>query len=135
MKDVDDLIAETSVDRVLNHFGQRLTDTASGEHRMACVFTEDCDKSQYGNLTVKLNDPVNRIYCHSCGVRGNLLTLIHGLEQRKPPNGGRLRGDEFKAAVATLRTIAGSEEQNQSNPDPVLRVKPKADSPTPKPIN
>lgn len=135
MKDVDDLISETSVDRVLNYFGQRLTDTASGEHRMACVFNEDCDKSQYGNLTVKLNDPVNRIYCHSCGVRGNLLTLIHGLDRRTPPSGGRLRGDEFKAAVATLRTIAGSEEQNQSKPDATPTVSPKADSPTPKPIN
>ena len=135
MKDVDELITETSVDQVLSHFGQRLTDTASAEHRMACVFNEDCDKSQYGNLTVKLSDPVNRIYCHSCGVRGNLLTLIHGLEHRKPPSGGRLRGDEFKAAVATLRQIAGSEGQPQHKVDIVPKSGPKSDSPTPKPAN
>lgn len=109
MKDVDTLIAETPVDQILAHFGQRLTDAASGEHRMSCVFNENCSESQYGNLTIKLDDPVNRIYCHSCGVRGNLLTLIHGLEFRRAPSGGKLRGDEFKDAVAKLREISTSD--------------------------
>ena len=129
MKDVDELIAEATVDQVLSHFGKRLTDAASGEHRMACVFNEDCDKSQYGNLTVKLDDPVNRIYCHSCGVRGNLLTLIHGLEHGKPPAGGSLRGDEFKAAIATLREIVGDEHPPQPREKAVPKNGPKFDSP------
>ena len=73
---------------------------------MKCVFSDACSDNQYGNLSVKL-DSAKRIYSHCCGVKGNLLTLLHGLETRQPPNGGRLRGQEFKTAVATLRTING----------------------------
>ena len=40
---------------------------------------------------VKL-DVAKALYCHTCSVRGNLLTLIHGLETHQPPTGGRLRG-------------------------------------------
>ncbi|MCA9047382.1 MAG: hypothetical protein KDA89_01555, partial [Planctomycetaceae bacterium] len=105
--DVDRLIEQTSVEQVLAHYGKPLPDKSTGEHRMQCVFNEACIDSQYGNLTIRLDDPVNRIYCHSCQVRGNLLTLIHGLEHHRPPEGGRLRGDEFKAAVAKLKDIAG----------------------------
>ncbi|TWT60987.1 toprim domain-containing protein [Rubinisphaera italica] len=134
MKDVDTLIAETPVDQVLAHFGQRLTDAASGEHRMACVFNENCSESQYGNLTIKLDDPVNRIYCHSCGVRGNLLTLIHGLEHQRPPSGGKLRGDEFKDAVAKLREISTSDSPaipKQADARPAIADQ----SPPSKPVN
>ncbi len=56
------------------------------------------------------------IYCHSCGVRGNLLTLIHGLETHTPPTGGRLKGEEFKAALLNLREISG--EQGLEKPSP-----------------
>ncbi|MCA9086994.1 MAG: hypothetical protein KDA81_23320, partial [Planctomycetaceae bacterium] len=93
----------------------------------------------------------NRIYCHSCQVRGNLLTLIHGLEHFRPPEGGRLRGEEFKAAVATLKQMAGepgsspgiteSSRQTQSfNPMPQARPRPAAptsspSSPVPTPTN
>ena len=107
INDVDQLIEQTSVDQVLSHYGKRLTESTSGEHRMECLFNEACADSQYGNLTEKLNDAVNRIYCHSCGVRGNLLTLIHGLKRHEALAGGRLRGDVFKASIAKLREIAG----------------------------
>mgnify|MGYP003662759601 CR=1 FL=1 len=113
IKDVDDLIEGTSVDEVLSHYGKPLPQADSGEHRMECVFNDACADNQYGNLTVKMNDAVNRIYCHSCGVRGNLLTLLHGLEHCSAPEGGRLRGDEFKAAVAKLREIAGGTDATQ----------------------
>ena len=130
--DVDRLIEQTSVEQVLAHYGKPLPEKSSGEHRMQCVFNEACADSQYGNLTIRLDDPINRIYCHSCQVRGNLLTLIHGLERHRPPEGGRLRGEEFKAAVATLKQIAGepgsspgiteSSRQTQSfNPMPQAR--------------
>ena len=135
MKDVDELIEETSVGQVLGHYGQRLPESDSGEHRMECVFNSDCADNQYGNLTVKLNDTVNRIYCHSCGVRGNLLTLIHGLERREPPAGGRLRGDEFKMAVATLREIAGTTSATPQQTAVSHAGPPETESPTPKPVN
>jgi len=136
MKDVDELIEETNVGQVLSHFNQRLPESDSGEHRMECVFNEECADKQYGNLTVKMNDTVNRIYCHSCGVRGNLLTLIHGLDQRKPPAGGRLRGDEFKAAVGKLREIAGSSDTLPQAASRTTRpTQPESQSPAPKLVN
>ena len=125
MNDVDRLIEQTSVSQVLAHYGKPLPEKDSGEHRMECVFNEDCADSQYGNLTVKLNDVINRIYCHTCKVRGNLLTLLHGLETHRPPTGGRLRGEEFKAAVAKLREIAG---QSADDASPGSSVPAKTDS-------
>lgn len=106
MNDVDRLVEQTSLATVLQEYGLPLPAEGGSEHRMNCVFNECCSDSTYGNLTVKLNDPANRVYCHTCGVRGNLLTLIHGLETHKPPSGDRLRGEEFKQAVARLRAIA-----------------------------
>lgn len=136
IKDVDELIEQTSVDQVLSHYGKPLPKTDAAEHRMECVFNESCADNQYGNLTVKLNDAVNRIFCHSCGVRGNLLTLLHGLENHQAPSGGRLRGDEFKAAVAKLREIAGEgsapEASPAKQPDTTARS---GHSPAPKLIN
>ncbi len=106
LNDVDDLIASTPLDAVLTKFGQTPPEKSTGEHRMACPFNESCAESEYGQLTVNLDDPARVIYCHGCRMRGNLLTLLHGLEHQRAPDGGRLRGDEFKAAVATLRVIA-----------------------------
>lgn len=103
------MIEQTDVVVVLQRYGEHLPEQATAEYRMECVFNDDCADSQYGNLTVKLNDRANRIYCHSCGVRGNLLTLVHGLEKRQPPAGGRLRGDEFRFAVEKLREIANTD--------------------------
>ena len=45
-------------------------------------------------------------------MRGNLLTLIHGLQYHTPPSGGRLRGDEFKSAVTVLRSINGNTDDS-----------------------
>ncbi len=106
MNDVDQLIEQTPLDVVLQHYGLPLSRPGSSEYRMKCVFAEACSDSQYGNLSVKL-DSAKRIFCHACETKGNLLTLLHGLETRQPPTGGRLRGQEFKASVATLRTING----------------------------
>ena len=134
MNDVDQLIEQTSVDQVLTHYGKPPTTKTTGEHRMQCVFDEACSDSQYGNLTVRLDDSVNRIYCHTCGVRGNLLTLLHGLEQHQAPAGGRLRGDEFKAAVAKLREITGNSStsaQAASQPSSTKLV----ETPAPKLVN
>jgi DNA primase len=121
MKDVDDLIAETPIERVLLQYGQPLPQNNQGEHRMPCVFNESCADSSYGTLTVNVSDVAKRIYCHSCGVRGNLLTLLWGLEKRKPPQGGKLRGSEFREAVQLLRELTGeppiaSSEETKARP-------------------
>ena len=105
VNDVDDLIQRTPLNVVLNHYGLPLSDESSPEYRMNCVFNAECADSQYGNLSIR-TDTFKRVYGHCCKVKGNLLTLIHGLEHRQPPTGGRLRGQEFKAAVAKLREIA-----------------------------
>lgn len=103
--DVDEQIERTPLDLVLRHYGQDAPQHAGGEHRMQCVFNADCVDSTYGQLAVNQSTPAKVIFCHSCGIRGNLLTLIHGLKTGTPPTGNRLRGDEFKTAVATLQTI------------------------------
>lgn len=102
---VDELIERTPLAAVLQHYGLPQPNEHASEYRLVCVFNEACRDSQYGNLTVAL-DPANRVYCHACETRGNLITLIHGLEKRCPPTGGRLRGQEFKDAVNKLREIA-----------------------------
>lgn len=106
MSGVDELIENTPLDLVLGHYGMPLSQSNAREHRMKCVFNEACSESKYGNLAVSLN-VAKQIYCHSCQVRGNLLTLIHGLETHQPPEGGRLRGQQFKDAVAKLKEING----------------------------
>jgi len=131
IQDIDRLIEQTSVEQVLTHFGHPAPTTSKGEHRMQCVFETSCHDSQYGNMTVKLDDPAHRIYCHSCGVRGNLLTLLHGMQCGTPPDGGRLRGNEFKAAVATLKDIAGQRASNKPCP-PASSTVSNNDSPTPR---
>lgn len=133
IKDVDRLIEQTPVAAVLGHYGLDAPEMTTGEHRMNCVFNKECGNSQYGQLTIRLEDPVNRIFCHTCKVRGNLLTLIHGLETHQPPTGGRLRGDEFKAAVAALMNIAGEGNESQPTPNTKAHRSLKGQSPLPSP--
>lgn len=128
MNDVDDLIQRTPLDVVLNHYGLPLKD-GSTDYRMNCVFNESCAESQYGNLSVG-TDSFKRIYSHCCKVKGNLLTLIHGLERRQPPSGGKLRGQEFKDAVARLREIASDDQPTSAVQQ---QPKPQALTPTTKP--
>ena len=107
VKNVDELITETSLDAVLVHYGRSPSNLQSGEYRMNCVFNADCQTSSYGNLAINLSHPAKQIFCHVCGTRGNLLTLIHGLETQTPPTTGKLRGQEFKHALQRLREIRG----------------------------
>lgn len=127
INNVDDLINRTPLSLVLQHYGLPQPENSTGEYRMKCVFNETCSDSQYGNLTVR-QDVAKQIFCHSCNTRGNLLVLIHGLETHRPPDGGRLRGQEFKNAVNKLRQINGEVSHHvprvsdagsnlQSNPD------------------
>lgn len=113
--DVDQLMAQTPLDRVTDHYDLPTPNPQASEYRLECVFDTKCRDSDYGQLTVNQTDSAKRIFCHSCRVRGNLLTLIHGLETGTVPAGGRLRGEEFKAAVAKLRTINGETSQTESS--------------------
>ena len=130
MSGIDDLIEQTSAAQVLSHFGKPPPEKSSGEHRMPCVFDDSCIDSSYGTLAVNLSDPAKRIYCHSCGVRGNLLSLLWGLMKHAPPSGGRLRGDEFKQAVAVLKEIAGEDAVPQrSRPAELAPAEPASQAP------
>lgn len=112
LHDVDALHDQTPLSAVLDHYG--LPAATDGEYRMQCVFNESCGDSSYGQLAVNVD--TKEIYCHSCGVRGNLYTLLHGLEQHRPPTGSKLRGREFKDAYATLKAIANREATPPSQP-------------------
>ncbi|MEM9942076.1 MAG: DNA primase [Planctomycetota bacterium] len=131
MNNVDDLVHSTSLESVLSAYGKLLPKSSSGEHRMDCVFNEACSESTYGQLSIDQNSKARLIYCHSCGVRGNLLTLIHGLETGRPPAGGRLKGDEFLAASKRLQNLSDSSGQQQTR-NRTPESKPAADKPVEK---
>lgn len=132
MSDIDDLVAQTPLELVLSHYGLPLPAAGAREHRMKCVFNEACSDSKYGNLSVQM-DSAKRLFCHVCETSGNVLSLLHGLEKHQPPAGGRLRGQEFKDAVAKLREINGLADDQlgkpvsrpaiTSKPEPVAAVK------------
>src|SRR5690349_7525646 len=119
---VDRLIEATPVEQVLAYFGQPLPEKTTGEHRMPCVFSDACRESSYGSLTVNLSDPAKVIYCHVCGVRGNILSLVWGLKHQRAPTGGKLRGEEFRESVETLRLIRGVIELPAQSPPPAAPV-------------
>lgn len=125
MSDIDDLIAQTPLELVLSHYGLPLPPVGAREHRMKCVFNETCSDSKYGNLSVQM-DAAKRLHCHVCKTSGNVLSLLHGLEHHQPPAGGRLRGQEFKDAVAKLREINGLVEEQVGKPavKPTSAAKP-----------
>lgn len=128
---VDQLIESTSLSDVLSHYGQPLPENPTGEHRMDCVFNTDCVDSTYGQLSVNQQAAARTIYCHACGTRGNLLSLIYGLETHRPPNGDRLRGEEFKLALRKLKEISGSADQSSPVQSPAPTIA--ATEPAPKP--
>lgn len=130
IKDVDALIESTPLAAVLIHYGRPLPEH-DGEHRMSCVFGGDsCHESSYGQLVVSTDTPSKLIFAHCCGVRGNLLTLLHGLENGQPPSGEKLRGEEFKAAVAKLKEIAATTNEAAERPVDASRRTEETDSTT-----
>jgi 5S rRNA maturation endonuclease (ribonuclease M5) len=132
---VDQLIEGTPLDQVLAHFGKPLPQKSTGEYRMPCVFSESCKDSTYGSLTVNLSDPAKVIFCHVCGVRGNLLTLIHGLQHHKAPTDGKLRGNEFRESVAILQRIRGVLETQPQTAVPSPASPPTAPEAAPALVN
>ncbi len=104
VKNVDELIEQTDPGKVAAFYGYQWPPPSGNEVRLACPVAE-CESSSYGKLAVNIADPANKIHCHSCGVRGNLLVLMWIMKHRRPPEGGRLRGAEFKEIVGDLQTI------------------------------
>jgi hypothetical protein len=119
---VVNVIAAISLDEVLVHYGLSPSYLSSGEYRMKCVFNPECETSSYGNLAVSVNHPAKQIFCHVCGTRGNLLTLIHGLQNLTPPTTGKLRGQEFKDALSKLKEIRGMVSATRSEAKQVWPV-------------
>jgi 5S rRNA maturation endonuclease (ribonuclease M5) len=116
VKNVDALIEETHPSEVAAFYGYPWLPASGNEVRMECPVA-DCEPSSYGKLAVNVADPANKIHCHSCGVRGNLLVLMWIMKHQRPPEGGRLRGTEFKEMVGDLQTIRGG----QFSAEPVAR--------------
>lgn len=104
---VDRLIEQVSPQQVATYYRSPWPAQQSGpEVRIDCLFNE-CTDDSYGKLVVNVARPENPIFCHQCGVRGNLLTLMWGMKHGRPPTGGKLKGDEFKEVRDDLIGIAG----------------------------
>ena len=88
--------------------------------RIDCPIT-DCEPSSYGKLAVSTSVPY-RIKCHSCGVSGNIFTLMWIMKHQRPPSGGRLRGEEFKEIKQDLVTIAEGDVLPHGTPTAIQPV-------------
>lgn len=127
---VDDLMRQTAAAEVAAFYGHAWpSDHKGSEARIACPIA-GCEPSSYGKLTVNVADPVAKIYCHSCGVRGNILTLMWIMKHHRAPAGGRLRGEEFKEMVADLQAIRGRQTPlPATSPPPVAPSAPERPAP------
>ncbi len=107
---VDRLIEQVSPEQAAGFYQYPWPDQQSGpEVRIDCLFNE-CTDASYGKLVVNVARPENPIFCHQCGVRGNLLMLMWGMKHGRPPTDGRLKGDEFKEIRDDLVAIVGGED-------------------------
>ncbi|MCA9048391.1 MAG: hypothetical protein KDA89_06665 [Planctomycetaceae bacterium] len=78
---------------------------STGEARVPCYFNAACRENSYGQLTVNLDHPQKLIYCHSCRIQGNLLSLMYGMRYGRPFSGEKLKGPEFREVLSDLRQI------------------------------
>lgn len=102
---VDQLQAETSLEAAAAKCGVALTFRGTGpEVRIDCPFS--CPGDHLGRTEVAINTAnAQKVFlCHSyqCGVRGNLLTLMHGWLTGAKPVGGKLKSDEFQRVKSVL---------------------------------
>ena len=116
VKNVDGLIEQTDPGEVAAFYGYHWPPSAGNEVRLECPVAE-CETSSYGKLAVNVSDAANKIHCHSCGVRRNLLVLMWIMKHQRPPEGGRLRGAQFKEMIRDLQAI----RQGQFSDAPVAR--------------
>ncbi len=131
---IDEWMSQTTPAEVAAFYGADWPSQAqSGEARIACVFSDECRESAYGNLTVQMDHPQNLIYCHGCSIRGNLMTLMFGMKHGRPIDGEKLRGGQFKEILADLRSIRGEIVETVAKPAAVT-VSPSSARPAAKPV-
>lgn len=127
--EIDQLVNATRPWDAAAHYGfDWPPDKTSGEVRLTCPFNELCHDSDYGHLSVNVDKSYSPIYCHSCHIRGNLLTLMFGMKHGRAPEGNRLAGDDFKEMVADLKTIQGETASPSPTAAP-LHSSPSANAP------
>ena len=92
-EELDDLIRATSLDEVFAYYGQPYPEKRSGNNlRMECPI-ESCEPSSYGQLSINTSPPYF-IKCHTCGIRGHIMTLMWIVKHHAPTaSGGVPKGD------------------------------------------
>jgi len=132
VRNVDELVEQTDPGDVASFYGYAWPAASGDEIRLECPVA-DCEPSSYGKLAVNVADPANKIHCHSCGVRGNLLVLMWIMKHQRLPSGGRLRGDEFKEIVGDLQAVRGGESSSQPAARPPVAEPPHESAPVAEP--
>ena len=130
---VDRIVDRLDLSQVFSFYGHDTPEQRSGGNlRMECP-VNNCEASSYGKMSVSESTPF-RIKCHSCGIAGNVFTLMWVMKHHEPPEGGRLRGRQFTEIRDDLVQIAGGEFEPPSpapRPDRVVKVKTEAVPNTP----
>lgn len=96
---VDQLQAETSLSDAAAKCGVTIETSGAGQEvRIDCPF--GCPGDHLGRKEISVNtaNPEKVFCCHAyqCGLRGNMLALMHGWMTSTKPTGGKLRGPEFQ---------------------------------------
>ena len=114
--DVDKLQAETTLEQAAALCGYPLVTKGTGpEVRIDCPFECHGDHAGRKEVAINIENPQKVFQCHGyqCGVRGNLLTLMHGFLTGTLPSGGKLKGTEFQRVK---RVLAGSSDTTETSP-------------------
>ena len=115
--DVDRLQAETTLEQAAAMCGYPLETKGSGpEVRIDCPFECPGDHAGRKEVAINIENPQKVFQCHGyqCGIRGNLLTLMHGFLTGTKPTGGKLKGTEFQRVKRVL--VSGGEPVGSSQP-------------------
>lgn len=130
--DVGDLLPRVSIHDIADHFRFELGETfgSSGEQRTRCPVVACDGHDDFRSASIKVDDPKGKWKCHrsgyGCGGQGDKLTLIHVLETGAMP-AGKLIGQDFRKAAATLLAIAGGAPPSE-RPEPPKPTTKKAAS-------
>ena len=119
--DVDRLQAETTLEQAAALCGYPLVTKGSDpEVRTDCPFECPGDHAGRKEIAINTENPQKVFQCHAyqCGVRGNLLTLMHGFLTESLPIGGKLKGTEFQRVKRVLAGIRDATETPTSRQSP-----------------
>lgn len=117
--DVDKLQAETTLEDAFAKCGASIEIKGSGsEVRIDCPFGCDGDHQGRKEIAINVENPQKVFQCHAytCGFRGNLLSLMHGLLTGSKPTAGKLKGAEFQRVRNVLagKTATATVNPSQS---------------------